>query len=249
MATIQDLCLNALREIGVAGAEETSAASGDANFALSKLNRLFDAWAAQRKYVYAVKFTTFTIVPNTAPLTIGPTGANFTMSPRPVKIVSAGLVLAGSSPIVSTSLKLHHGPAGAAWWARQTVPTITGVPTDLYYSPGWPNGSLYLWPVPTEAHGLSLETWNQVSAAVALADTFSFPPGYEDAITQTLAESMWAAFHGSEAVPAHVTLAAAKARSVIASPNLDPPQMNLRSRSLEGGRNSGTFNYSTGEPA
>ena len=35
---------------------------------------------------------------------------------------------------------------------NERVPTLTGtIPTDLYYEPDWPNGSCFLWPVPTIA--------------------------------------------------------------------------------------------------
>jgi hypothetical protein len=68
------------------------------------------------------------------------------------------------------------------------MPAITStIPTDGYYDPSSPNGSLYLYPVPTSAYDVQLWT-RYVFATVALTDTVTFPQGYEGAIIDTLAE-------------------------------------------------------------
>jgi hypothetical protein len=147
---------------------------------LKKLVRLFDNWNAERAGVYANRLTTHTLTPALNPHTIGPTTATFTVTQRPVSIEWANLVISG----VRYPLTLR----GSQWWAAIPIPALsTSMPSDLHYEPTWPNGSLYLYPVPDTAYGLELMT-RLVLADLGLDDTVSLPPGYRDAIILTLGE-------------------------------------------------------------
>jgi hypothetical protein len=179
--TIHELISDALVELGVLGAGQT--ASGPlAIFGLRRLNRLFDLWNATRQAVYADTVTTHTLTPDLQPHTIGPTGATFTVSQRPVSVESANLVI--------SDLRYPIAIRDTDSWMRLTDPTFASErPTLLNYRPGWPNGSLYLWPVPSSAHTLDLHA-RVVLSSVVLADTFTMPPGYEAAVMLSLAEAL-----------------------------------------------------------
>jgi hypothetical protein len=179
--TIQDLIADVLTNLGVLGAGQTPSGRLGA-FGLRRLNRIFDTWNAKRQAVYADTITTHTLIPDLQPHTIGPTGATFTVTQRPVSIEAASLVISD----------LHYPIAirDTAWWMRLTDPTFASErPTHLNYRPGWPNGSLYLWPVPSSGHTLELLS-RIILASVALADTFTFPPGYELAVSLSLEEDL-----------------------------------------------------------
>lgn len=160
----------------------------EATRALSKVTRLLDNWNAERHAVYASRLTTYTLTPNLQPHTIGPAASSptFTVTQRPVSVDGANLVLTGSTPAVHYALNLRDED----WWRSLTIPALaTSMPTDLYYSADWPLGSIYLWPVPTTAYGLEIQT-RIVLADLALDDEISFPPGYRDALIKTLGEML-----------------------------------------------------------
>ncbi|MCC6417225.1 MAG: hypothetical protein IT429_03135, partial [Gemmataceae bacterium] len=117
--------------------------------------------------------------------------------------------------------------------------------TDLYYDPTWPNGAIYLWPVPTQAYGLDLRT-RVLLDAVTLSSTFSLPPGYQDAITLTLAESLASAY--VRPIAASLAQAALAARARIQANNDVTPTLQTQDSGMPGygsGMDS-NFNYRTG---
>lgn len=185
MPTGLDYVTESLQELGVVGAVDPPSPE-DAALGLNKLNRIFDNWNADKKGVYAWNFAPFTLTPNLSPHTIGPTGATFAATVRPSKIYGASLVLNNVTPNVNVPIRV----VDEQWWLDQDVPDLaTTMPTDLYYSPTWPNGSLYFWPVPTVAYGVELLI-PIVLAEVTLASAMSLPPGYHDALVLTLAEDL-----------------------------------------------------------
>lgn len=176
----------------------------EATRALKKLTRLFDNWNAERAGVYASTQTTYTLVPSLQPHTIGPTAftPTFTVTQRPVSIDAANLVI----NTIAYGLTLRD----ADWWASVTVPSLsTSMPTDLYYSPEWPLGKIYLWPLPTTAYGLQLQT-RIVLANLGLDDILSLPPGYRDAITLTLGEMLAPSYPPAVAQPEAAAMARAR---------------------------------------
>jgi hypothetical protein len=335
MTTTADLLTNALMEMG-AYAQSEVPNIGDTNFALSKLNRMLDAWNASKLFIYAVNFQQYTMIANKNPQTIGQafsvssvqiasniatvigvpfrpffgqgsrvtllnigndggifnvsqqilssvstdgttltfplTGSNYGPEPatgvvipadqpantapdfpipstRPVKIVNANILLnyGTGSGLVRVPMRI----VDADWWANQRVPQIeTTLPTHLYYQPSFPNGQLYFWPVPQIAYPAELETWTNL-AGLALTDTFVMPPGYEDAVTYSLAESMCPAFGR----PIDATLAnlAMKARALIQGLNSDAPLITTADFGIPGPssdqRGRADFNWKTGNLA
>lgn len=217
--TVLDLITAALQEIGAYAQGETVGAN-DAAFALQKLNRMIDGWNAQRLFVYNINFATYTLVPGLNPHTIGPSGATYTVVQRPVRIEAANIVLNNVTPSVKTPLNLRDDQ----WYAKLPVPSITTtIPTDLYYSPAWPNGQLYLWPVPATNYLLELWTWVIISQYASYVTIVSLPPGYFDALAYSLAENLAPSF-GKQPGLLLVELAR-KSREVIKSPNSMSPSI------------------------
>lgn len=240
MATARDLVRAALVEIAVL--DPTEDLGGDlALWGLEKLNRLANRWNAQREAIYAESFANYTLTANLSPHTIGPSGT-WSVTSRPVSIEGAMLRLTTSSPVVEVPITIRD----AQWWADQTVPTLTStVPTDLYYNPTWPNGSLYFWPVPTTAYGVKLWTRSLLSA-FAFSDTFSMPPGYQDALTYTLAEELAPSLGSvSPTVLALVNEKARECRAIIFDNNRMPRR--LSSDAPSPSRSGSYYNYLTGQ--
>lgn len=221
--TTLDIITNAYLEIGV-GAIGESLSSEQSSFGLSKINRLFDNWNADGDYIYASTLFQGTLQTNHNPHTIGlstnnPTPDFSVAVGRPVRIADANLVLTDQTPNIFRPMKIVDD----AWWMQNPTPTLTtSVPYYLYPNFSWPNGQIYLWPVPTVAYDIRLLIDTAI-ASLALGDTFTMPPGYEDAVTLSLAESMAPAL--GVAINPELALAASAARTRIKSINSDTPTM------------------------
>jgi len=241
MPKVLDVISNALIEISALAQGETAPA-GDSSFALSKLNRMLDQWNARELYVYTVRFDEYTLTPNLQPHTIGSSSATFTVTQRPIEIRSANIILNDVTPTVNTPLNIRD----ADWWSSLTVPDLsTTLPTDLYYAPKWPNGEIYLWPIPTIAYGLQLNTWTVLGGFSGLAETFDLPPGYEEAITLSLAESLGPGFGANQNLM--LSDLARKARAIIQGVNSEAPRISSRDSGVPtGGPPTPYFNYRSG---
>jgi hypothetical protein len=239
--TILDLITDALTELNIYQAGEALRAE-DGALGLSRLNRILDKWNADGRRLYNESFVTNTLTPNLQPHTIGPTGT-WSATTRPVDIVGANLVLNTTTPNVKVPITIRDDN----WWLMNSVPALaTSYPTDLYYSPDFPNGSLYFWPVPTTAYPVDLLLHN-LFAQVVLSDTVSLPPGYLDAVTLTLAEDLRKPF----AAPPDPDLKqrASDARALVFANNENAPRLRTQDAGMPSDRQSSnitTFNYLNG---
>jgi hypothetical protein len=230
----------ALAEIRVARAGDVVNPE-DMDLALTLFNELLDSYNGDDgPAIYTRMFATFTLTPNLQPHTIGLAANTPTFSVsvgRPTSIEGANIVLSSG---VRTPLNIQDDD----WWLNVRVRALTAsIPTDLYYSPDWPNGSIYLWPVPTTAYSLEIET-STLLAAVALTDTLDLPFGYQAALRLTLAELLAPAF--GQTVSQDTMRAARAARERIFSTNYEVPDLDTRDAGMPGGAMSGTWDYRTG---
>ena len=239
--TPRQICTDALRELGVISLGETVPAEY-ADFVLGRLQQIFNNWNADRQAVWASAFLEFTLTPNLAPHTIGPTGT-FVVDSRPVLIEGAYLVLNTSTPNVDLPITIRD----ADWWLAQSVPDLTSsITTDLYYQPDVPNGKLYFWPVPTTAYGVGLKARVLVDDTLTLDTSLDFPPGYQQAATLTLAEDV-ATPLGRE-LPALTERRAREARARAFANNQQTPRLMTADYGMVGahGGNRADFNWLDG---
>lgn len=186
--TGRTLINGAARELNVLVAGEELAAT-DAEVFLDVLARIIDDWNAEREAIYATEFLQFMFTPNLNPHTIGPTGV-WTVAQRPVTIEGATVILStGPSGVNAPAIYMHDQSAGIpAFFQNLSTPNLTtSYPTDGYYDATWPNGSLYLYPVPATAYGCQIQV-RAVLTPYTIDTAFSMPPGYRSALTLTLAE-------------------------------------------------------------
>lgn len=233
--TVLELLTEALAEINVISPGEAPSAE-DSELALSTFNELMDSWNADRRAVYVDAISTHTLTPALQPHTIGSAGATFTVSSRPVSIEDANLVISDVRYPIALRDKY--------WWMALPDRTLTGaIPTDLYYEQAWPNGNLYLWPVPTTAYMLELLK-RALLSSVALSDIFTMPPGYKAAVKLSLAEAFCGPFERS--VPPKLGERATKARAVIFGNNDPDPHMVVADYGMPSMAARGTFDYRIG---
>lgn len=254
--TVGQVITNALYELNVVAPGEIPDALEMA-FALSKYNQLADSWNTQQYYIYASDLISsrldtgapFILTPNLSPHTIGPNpivpapAPNFLVAnERPVRIRNANVILNNVFPVVRFPLEMRDKD----WWSKQRVQTITTtLPTDLYYRPDWPLGSLFFWPVPNLGYGVEFEIETINQGATLLTQPFAAPPGYELALTLTLAELLCPSFE--KPVNQMLVAAAAKARAAVQGLNASAPRINLNDFcSTLNGRPRASFNYHSG---
>ena len=215
------LITDALTEIGVQAQGEPVSAE-NAAFALGRLNSIIDSWNGERSQVLADVGQTFALVPGLSPHTIGTAPAapatqpTFSVTSRPVNLLSASLVDVDGN---RTPLDIHHG---IDWWAGQESTETTGQPSDLCYVPAWPFGLCYFWPVPSAVQNVELFS-RVVLAAFDLSTTITLAPGYQSALTYTLAENL--ATPMAQPMPADLPRKAAKARALIQRNNALTPRI------------------------
>lgn len=205
--------------------------------ALSKLNQIIDLWNVKRAMVWAEVFSQFTLVPSLDPHTIGPSGATFTVSVRPVTLDGCSLNLSTNNPDVFIPIDVID------WQQYQALPVpgiSTSIPEAVYYETDWPNGKLFFYPIPNFAYPVRLAS-RTILGIVALSDNLDLPPGYQTAITLTLAEDL--ATGSGRTVPAKTAQGAAAARAAIGANNTIVPRLDLRDGQQDTKGNMTDFNY------
>ena len=246
--TVSEFIRLALMEIRVARAGNVINPN-DAADALLILNEYLDRLNATPRALYSTTQTTFTLTADLQPHTIGLTANSPTFAVsvnRPERILSANIVLSGNIRAPQGGLDILNQQqwdaiaAGAA--AGQSVTITSSIPLALFYKPDWPNGSIYLWPVPT-ANKLEIR-FETLLASLALSDTFTLPMGYQQALRLTLAELLAPAF--GQSVSAETRRAAMDARAAVWGNNDLIPNA-IPDGGVPMGARGGGWNYKTGQ--
>lgn len=179
----------ALRELGIVDVTATPPAELS-DLALTLLNRILDDWNAVHGAVYAEAHPALAaLTAATNPHTIGPSGATLTAAThRPVSIEGIRLTTDNGETFLPPLRQRD-----ARWWHQRTSPgTTSDYPSDFYYDPTWPNGSIYFYPEPASASVKAEIRYRVILAAVTLASDFTLPPGYHSALVETLKERLTA---------------------------------------------------------
>lgn len=187
MATVRDVAIDALTELGVLAAGETIPAD-EAAAVLRAVNRMVDQMAAERLAIYTVTRNTWTITAsNLTPYTVG-TGGTINIA-RPVYVEAVCFVDTSlPKPVEFPPLVQYTDDE----WQRVSIKALTSTyPRACYYNPTFPLGTLNLWPIPTVAtlQGI-LYAPQAVTEFASLDTTVSLPPGYRRMLVKNLAMEM-----------------------------------------------------------
>lgn len=218
------LALSVLQELDVVGAADTPEAS-DLVYVLARVNRILGLWAAKWGPAFYSSITSYTLTPALSPHTIGPTGT-WVVAQRPMTIDGVNLV--------SGSTRTPLDPLTADQWMGLPDPTYSDAyPQGYYYSPTMPNGSLFLYPVPSSASTIDILT-RGLLPQMTLTGTAYLAPGYEEAVILTAAERCAKHFH---ATPPNA-LEASKARGIIEAANSTTPKLRTDAPGVSRGRSN-----------
>jgi hypothetical protein len=184
----------------------------DANYALSVLNDLIDAWNTQTLYIY----TTTEVVATTSgkPITIGP--AQTIATPRPVRLPTGSFARISGIDYPITWLDTEQ------YQSITLKNTASTIPIYGFYDGGAPTGNLYFWPYQTTATEYHILVETQLTQWATLATDVTLTPGYNRALVYSLAEEL---APGLRELSPLVMRTAANARRAIRQANVVVPTL------------------------
>ena len=277
------LTVTALSLVNAAGQEIGALAAGEQfdtdnqAWVLQKLQRVIDTANARRVMVYTNIFSQFTLIPNLAPHTIGPSGSlagpsdpAFLVTQRPVEIPTISLILpVAGSFFEGFGQDPFGGPPGFGggfvggsggnveiplnrrdknWWADQRVKNLTStIPTDYYYEPDWPVGNIFFWPVPNAGYNVLLQLRTIFAELTAPSQTFTMPPAYWDWIVYKTAIAIGPSFERQ--ISPDLRQLMMEAERAVQGNNIKSPRADTADAGMPGsGIIDGLFNYYSGAP-
>jgi hypothetical protein len=179
---LKPLLYLALRLAGVTRGPQRTPSPAQFADALAQANLLISAWNVNGRMIFTSSIAVYDLTSGKKTYTIGPGGEIDTT--RPQRIVGATLLFP-TSPVVRKTIRCTEDDG---LWRRISVQDISGgVPDILYNDGGNPLSTLYLFPQPGDGYQLELYTWQLLSGFASVDDTLILPPGYDNALTYTLA--------------------------------------------------------------
>lgn len=218
MATLLDLLTGSLRLIGAANPGEALDAVA-AKDALDALNDLIEGLNLEHlTNPTGVNRVDVTCVAGQAMHTIG-TGGNFNV-PRPVVIDKAYVIINGAEYPVEV--------VDDDEWAAIPLKNLSGIPTRLFYEPGFPLGQIFLHPKPAQAYALALWCWDALPTYTMadLNQQLVLPPGYRRMYRFNLAVELASDGYGREP-SASVVNNAIESKAVVKRANHVAPLMGV----------------------
>jgi hypothetical protein len=219
--TVRSIITDALQEIGVLAAEETlTAAQGQ--IGLRRVQQMIDAWAADQLTLSRQLRTVFNWPSNVSAVQVG-SGQTVDMV-RPVWVSEITYVNPGTTPGVEVPLGLMDEDAYASISIKGLQ---SGLPMQAFYQTNLAdaNGTLTIWPVPTQGLTMVLYTPQAVGVPATLDSVLLGPEGYQSAFLYQLALRLCMPF--GVAVPDLLPRMAATAFDAMKRPNVEPGVMGI----------------------
>jgi hypothetical protein len=146
--------------------------------ALAVLNQLLDSWSIQGLAVYRREFSPYVTAASQASYVIG-AGEEWDGA-RPTAIAEAYVTIDGYDYGLRVLTDSEY--------ASEPNKTLeSSVPESIYYDPAYPDGRVYVVPVPDTALTITLVHDEAFTALASVSTSLSFPPGYERALRYALA--------------------------------------------------------------
>lgn len=182
--TARELCTAVLVYLGVIAANETPDAA-DINRVFDDLNDFMDSLSTDSYMIYNEVDETFSLVSGTSSYTIGSTGVFSTI--RPGSIQRAWVRL--------NSVDYPLIPINNQQYNLIGMKAITNtIPEFFYYNPTFPNGTLKVWPVPSQSMTINITSLKQFVRFASLDTTVSLPVGYARMLKWNLISEVSEAF-------------------------------------------------------
>ncbi len=236
MTTVRDVITDSMKELGAIAIAEVPS-DAEAQDALGVLNNLIGTWRTESLMPVGMDVNVYVFPFQAASYTIGVGGDINT--PRPNSICSAYVRDTNNNDyqmLVTTDYQVYSDIV--------TKTVSSTIPVVMYYNPGFPLGTMFIWPEPSDqSYRLVLWTWSILDTYTTINDVISLAPGYQRAITSNLAIDL-AARYGKTPMPTLIEQAKTS-KAQLKRYNNTVSQMTF-DRGVSNGNFS--FNYLTGQP-
>lgn len=182
MTTGNDLVTGALRAITSVTPGEPVDGVEAAN-ALAVLNRMLKSWSAKSLMVPYRTLEGFSWTAGQASFTLGQSGSPSYNTVRPDRVTFVYRRDAANQDRPLTPMTKDE-------YNAVLDKTTQGLPDWFYYDPQYPNGVLYLYPVPSTSLTLFVESLKPVNQFTTLQTVISLPGEYEEAVVYLLAQRL-----------------------------------------------------------
>lgn len=184
MTTALDTITGALRILGVVGSGDVPSPE-DTAVALTAFNEMLESWSTHSLAIFTPVDQAFTLTPGTAAYALGPTGVWVGVRPIQIDQVRVTYQTITYQVDVLDNVRFNAIP----------YPAQTGIlPIWFNYDPAVPNGTVRLWPVPTQAIPIIVTSNQQLAQIPLLSTILVLPPGYKRAIRYNLAKDLQGEF-------------------------------------------------------
>jgi hypothetical protein len=214
MPTPREIIQDALTEINVLADGETMDASM-AQLGLLRLQKLIEAWQADRLSIAVSPRVAFTLPSGTSTMTIG-SGGDIDAA-RPDSIDRLNYIVPASTPSVEVPLGKMTDQA----YQGLSIKSLTSsLPTLYYFTRTVPLSTLFFWPTVTQDVSMALYYPTGVQVPTTLDSTLVGPTGFREAILYALAKRLCRPF--AKQITQDLLDDARESFAVMARPNNNP---------------------------
>jgi hypothetical protein len=215
--TALDILKRAMRLAGVYSIGEEPSADETAS-GLMALNGLIGTWANESLMIYAHTRDSIPLVAGTSLYTLGETGTVVTT--RPIEALDMSYVLYQNISYYCPLMTIEQ------YNSIQFKAQTQQFPGALWYEDTYPNGSLTVYPTPSDASTLVFASKKQLSGFSSFTDAVALPPGYFDALCFNMAV-FWCPEFDGVSIPTSVERQAVNTKRLIKRTNTKPLTMRL----------------------
>lgn len=229
---VGQLIYRAYRYAGVIAEAGRFYSQSQSDDGLQVLNSMLDEWQAERIMAWAKVRTVFNLVANKQIYTIGQDGlADFNFQ-RPEVVEQAGFIFTNVTPTIEQPMRILSQQEWAALTPKQLTSTI---PTMLYYEQTVPDGTIWIWAIPTTAWGpaLALYLWTNLAEVTDANAIIDMPPAYRKAIELNLGYQLAMQFPNRAKPANNLRQEAALAKRRIST--INSPRLLMQTESAAGG--------------
>jgi hypothetical protein len=223
MTTALQLITGSMRLIEAVESGETPTTDEQTD-ALAVLNQLLESWSIQGLAVYRREFSPYVTVASQASYVIG-AGEEWDGA-RPTAINDAYVTING----YDYGLRVLNDSE----YAEEPSKTLeSSIPESIYYDPAYPDGRVYVVPVPDAALTITLVHDEAFTALSSVSTVLLLPPGYERALRYALAVELAPEF-GKTPSPIVISTAA-DSFGLLKSRNTQPQYLSFDATLTSGG--------------
>ena len=179
MTTALQIITRAAREAAILGDHETLS-SGEAANGLVRLNDMLASWRVDRLLCYQLKEESFVLTVNDGIYTIG-SGGDFDTD-RPIEILKPCYVRENQTDYPCDVI---NRDAYGRIVSKSTV--TSNYPRKLFYDTAYPLGIIKIYPVPSSANTLFINSLKEIQQFATLGTDAAIPTEYYDPIVYELA--------------------------------------------------------------